>query len=271
MSKWHSSPRKISPPWARVPTAKLQTKWIIYLFIQLSFQMGKRIKLLKTLLSSVCERDCHYCAFRAGRDTRRATFQPEEFARLFIMLSQKGITEGIFLSSGVAGGGIRTQDKLLDTADILRNKLGFQGYIHLKIMPGSEHAQVERAMQLADRVSVNLEAPNPARLADLAPGKNFSEELLLPLKWMAEIRRSNPIQHGWKDHWPSSATQFVVGGAGESDLEIMSTSEYLYHRLGFKTRLLLQLQSDSWHPAGKSGSHPSNSGIEVIPGLIFIT
>jgi predicted DNA-binding helix-hairpin-helix protein len=121
---------------------------------------GQRIKLLKTLLTSACERDCYYCPFRAGRDLRRATFQPEEFARLFVMLSKKGIAEGVFLSSGMNGGGIRTQDKLIDTAEIMRHKLGFRGYIHLKIMPGAEHSQIERAMQLADRVSVNLEAPN---------------------------------------------------------------------------------------------------------------
>src|SRR5512137_767929 len=96
---------------------------------------GQRIKLLKTLLTSACERDCYYCSFRAGRDFRRATFRPEEFARLFVMLSQKRIAEGVFLSSGMAGGGIRTQDKLIETADIMRHMLGFRGYIHLKIMP----------------------------------------------------------------------------------------------------------------------------------------
>ena len=124
-----------------------------------------------------------------GGDFRRATFQPEEFARLFVTLSRKGIAEGVFLSSGITGGGIRTQDKLLDAADIMRHKLGFRGYIHLKIMPGAERSQVERAMQLADRVSVNLEAPNNNRLARLAPHKQFTEELLQPLKWVEEIRR----------------------------------------------------------------------------------
>jgi len=140
----------------------------------------------------------------------------------------------MFLSSGVAGGGIRTQDKLLDTAEILRHKLGFRGYIHLKIMPGAERAQVERAMQLADRVSVNLEAPNTERLARLAPHKQFIEELLQPLKWMDEIRRTQPAYRGWNGRWPSSVTQFVAGGAGESDLELLSATQYLYRRLGLK-------------------------------------
>ena len=195
---------------------------------------GQRIKLLKTLLTSVCERDCYYCPFRSGRDMRRATFRPEEFARLFMDLSQKGIAEGMFLSSGMAGGGIRTQDRLLDTADILRHKLGFRGYLHLKIMPGAERAQVERAMQLANRVSINLEAPNDRRLAILAPHKQFTDELLEPLRWVEEIRRTQPAYKGWNGRWPSSTTQFVAGGSGESDLELLTATEFLYRQLHLK-------------------------------------
>jgi predicted DNA-binding helix-hairpin-helix protein len=195
---------------------------------------GQKIKLLKTLLSSACERNCYYCPFRAGRDIRRATFQPEEFARLFAMLATKGIAEGVFLSSGMIGGGAHTEDKLIDTADILRHKLGFRGYIHLKVMPGSERSQVERAMQLADRVSVNLEAPNTERLARLAPNKQFTNELLQPLKWIDEIRRTQPAYRGWQGRWPSSVTQFVAGGSGESDLELLSATQYLYRQLGLK-------------------------------------
>jgi predicted DNA-binding helix-hairpin-helix protein len=195
---------------------------------------GQSIKLLKTLLSSTCERDCFYCPFRAGRDFRRATFQPEEFARLFMQLNQSGLAEGVFLSSGIAAGGIRTQDKLLDTADILRNKFNFRGYLHLKVMPGSERAQVERAMLLADRVSVNLEAPNTERLARLAPHKVFMEELLQPLRWADEIRRTENPNRAWKGRWPSTVTQFVAGGADEPDLELLATTNYLVRRLGLK-------------------------------------
>ncbi len=195
---------------------------------------GQRIKLFKTLLTSVCERDCYYCPFRAGRDFRRATFQPEEFARLFVQLSERGIAEGIFISSGMAGGGIRTQDRLIETIEILRFKLGFRGYVHLKIMPGAERAQVERAMQIADRVSVNLEAPNSGRLAQLAPHKQFTEELLAPLKWVDEIRRTQSPAQTWNGRWPSSVTQFVTGGAGESDLELLTTTAYLYRHLKLK-------------------------------------
>jgi predicted DNA-binding helix-hairpin-helix protein len=195
---------------------------------------GKQILLLKTLLTSACEKDCFYCPFRAGRDFRRATFKPEEFANLFLMLVRSNAAQGVFLSSGVAGGGVRTQDQLLDTADILRTKLGFRGYIHLKIMPGAEKAQVERAMQLANRVSVNLEAPNTTRLARLAPHKIFLEELLRPLRWVDEIRRTTPPDKSWNGHWPSTVTQFVAGGSDESDLELLTTTAWLNKNVNLK-------------------------------------
>ncbi|MFQ5614949.1 MAG: hypothetical protein ACE5GO_00570 [Anaerolineales bacterium] len=191
---------------------------------------GKRIKLLKTLLSSACERDCYYCPFRAGRDMRRATFKPEQMAGTFMDLRRAGLVEGMFLSSGIIGGGIRTQDLLLDAADILRNKHHFRGYVHLKIMPGAERDQVVRAMHLASRVSVNLEAPNTQRLQQLAPKKQFTKELVQPLVWVEEIRQNQSPHKTWNGRWPSSTTQFVVGAVGESDLELLSTSEYLYRQ-----------------------------------------
>ena len=188
---------------------------------------GKQVKLLKTLLSSACERDCYYCPFRAGRDFRRATFKPQEFADLFMKLHQSNMAEGIFLSSGIAAGGANTQNRILDTAEILRKKLGFKGYLHLKIMPGAEKGQVERLMQLADRVSINLEAPNQERLAKLAPNKNFHEELFRPLQWVEEIRQTQPAYKGWNGRWPSAVTQFVAGGSDESDLELLTTTDWL--------------------------------------------
>ncbi|HBG74539.1 MAG: hypothetical protein A2X25_10940 [Chloroflexi bacterium GWB2_49_20] len=195
---------------------------------------GKRIKLLKTLLTSACERDCYYCPFRAGRDTRRATFSPEEFAKLFITLYERRIVEGLFISSGMIGGGIRTQDKLIDTIDILRYKYQYQGYVHLKIMPGSEKAQIERAMQVSDRVSINLEAPNAKRLLELAPHKNFKEELIKSLIWIDEIRRNSDPDKFWSGHFPSSATQFVVGAVNDTDVELLTTTNYLYKDLNLK-------------------------------------
>ncbi len=193
---------------------------------------GKRVRLLKTLLTSACERNCFYCPFRAGRNFRRATFKPDEMARTFSQLNKANVAEGFFLSSGIAGGGAKTQDRLIDTAAILRRKFDYRGYLHLKIMPGSEHDQVLAAMTLSDRISVNLEAPNQNRLTQLAPKKTFLEELLQPLKWAAEIRRTLPPPRSGK--WPSLVTQFVVGAVGETDVEILQTTSYLTRELGLQ-------------------------------------
>jgi predicted DNA-binding helix-hairpin-helix protein len=192
---------------------------------------GKRLPLLKTLLTSACERDCYYCPFRARRNFRRVTFKPEEMARAFVELHQAGAAEGLFLSSGIAGGGVRTQDRLLDTAAILRRRHAYRGYLHLKLMPGVEREQILQVMRLADRVSINLEAPNTERLQQLAPHKIFFEELLQPLRWAEEIRRTLPPRQTQRGRWPSLVTQFVVGGAGESDREILTTTAYVTQQL----------------------------------------
>jgi predicted DNA-binding helix-hairpin-helix protein len=193
---------------------------------------GRLIPLLKAMQTTACERDCRYCGLRAGRDERRVTFQPEELARLLSEACHRGLADGIFISAGIVAGGANTQNRLLDTAEILRHRLHFRGYLHLKILPGAEAGQVVRAMQLADRVSVNLEAPNPQRLECLAPRKDFAAELLAPLRWIESARRAQPPHMGWGGRWPSSTTQFVVGAAGESDLEILGTVDHLQRTAG---------------------------------------
>ena len=195
---------------------------------------GRQLPLLKAMLTSACERDCHYCPFRAGRDFRRVTFQPEELAQTFFAAHRSGLVEGLFLSTGIFASGAHTQNKLLETAEILRKKLGYHGYLHLKIMPGAERGQVLQAMKLADRVSTNLEAPNASCLHKLAPQKAFEEELVSPLQWAQEIRNTLPAHLGWRGHWPSTSTQFVVGPAGETDLELLSTVDSLNRQAGLQ-------------------------------------
>ena len=204
---------------------------------------GARFSMLKTMLTSVCERNCNYCSFRSGRDFHRVSFKPDELADAFIKMYQAGIVEGLFLSSGIAGGSTFTQDRLIATAEILRYKHGFTGYLHLKIMPGADFDQILRSMQLADRVSVNLEAPTPDRLACLAPQKRLQEDLLQPLRWVDHIRREIPASRGWMGRWPSSCTQFVVGAAGETDRELLTTSQYLMN-----TARLLRAYFSTFNP-----------------------
>ncbi len=195
---------------------------------------GKTMPMLKTLLTSACERNCYYCPFRAGRNYRRQTFKPEELAKSFMQLYRAGMVKGLFLSSGIIKGSVATQDRLLETAEILRRKYQFKGYVHLKVMPGAEKAQLRQAMTLANRLSVNLEAPNDKRLALLAPKKVFFEELIRPLQLIEEIRQEEPAHLGWNGRWPSTATQFVVGAVGETDVEILSTTEYVTKQLGLQ-------------------------------------
>lgn len=187
---------------------------------------GKRVPMLKTLVSSACERDCNYCPFRAGRDFERATFNTDELADFSAQIHRQGLIKGVFLSSAMIGGGVRTQDRIIDSATILRRKYRYTDYLHLKIMPGAERDQVAATMQLADRVSINLEAPNARRLADLAPHKRYAEELLQRLRWVHELRQSMPGRA------PSVVTQFVVGAVGEPDVELLMTSAYLYREWG---------------------------------------
>jgi predicted DNA-binding helix-hairpin-helix protein len=193
---------------------------------------GRRVPLLKAMLTTACERNCNYCAFRAHRNYRRVTFKPDELAQTFFEAYRKGWVDGLFLSTGVFDGGVHTQDKLLDTAAILREKYGYCGYLHLKIMPGAELEQVRRAMYLANRISANLEAPNQSRLTCLAPQKDFENELLRSLRWAQEIRSSETHPPSpWAATWASTTTQFVVGPAGESDLELLNTVSALFSHL----------------------------------------
>ncbi|MCY4064411.1 MAG: radical SAM protein [Chloroflexi bacterium] len=179
---------------------------------------------LKSMMTTACERNCNYCVFRAGRaKTKRVTFSPDEMAAAFETLEGSRKVDGLFLSSGIIKGSVTTQDKIIDTADIIRNKQRYRGYIHLKIMPGIEYDQLYRSMQLADRISINLEAPTSERLAALAPKKIFVEELVQMLQWAEQIRQDRP-----HERLASSVTQFVVGAVGDTDLELLSMSDKLY-------------------------------------------
>ena len=188
---------------------------------------GQTIPLLKTMQTSVCENNCNYCVFRSGRDLRRASLTPDDMAAAIVKLSDAGIAKGVFLSSGIVNGGIPTQDRIIATAEILRQRYHYPHYIHLKIMPGAEKDQIFRAMQLADRVSINLEGPNETSLNKLAPRKVFLDQLLRPLKIIEQIRQSQPAHLAWKGFWPSSCTQFVVGAVGETDLDLLQTTDNL--------------------------------------------
>jgi predicted DNA-binding helix-hairpin-helix protein len=188
---------------------------------------GKR-NILKAMVTTACQMNCHYCPFRAGRSQmKRLTFTPDELASGLDTLQQAGKVEGMFLSSGIIKGSVTTQDKIIDTAEIVRNRYHYRSYLHLKVMPGIEYDQLYRLMQLANRVSVNLEGPTQERLNALAPKKDFQRDLLSMLQLAEEIRRTHPYEK-----LASTVTQFVVGAVGDTDSELLSLSNRLYRQYG---------------------------------------
>src|SRR5947207_11089363 len=208
----------------RVP---YQSRSLAECITNVSTPTGKR-PILKTMLTTACERNCHYCPFRAGRSkTQRVTFSADEMAGAFDTLQRAGQVEGMFLSSGIIKGSVTTQDKIIDTAEIVRKRYHYQGYLHLKVMPGIEYDQLYRLMQLADRVSVNLEGPTQERLDALAPKKDFQRELLSMLQLAEQIRCTHPYEK-----LARTVTQFVVGAVGDTDLELLALSNRLYRQYG---------------------------------------
>jgi len=188
------------------------------------------VRVLKVLQTNVCEKNCYYCAVRAGRDVPRTSFTPEELARAFDRLHRADLVDGLFLSSGVCAGADRTMDRMLACVELVRTQYGFSGYVHLKLLPGASEAHIERALQLAHRVSVNLEAPSAERLGVIAPYKDFYHELSQPMKVAKRLIDAS----GGRLAPAGQTTQFVVGAAGESDHEILSTTARLYEELNLK-------------------------------------
>ncbi len=187
---------------------------------------GKHIALLKVLQSNMCDNNCLYCGMRRSSNVERCAFSSDELAAAFDQLAQRKVAKGLFLTSAVCSSASRTQERMIATVELVRLRYGFDGYIHLKLLPGCEPAMVERAMQLADRVSVNLEAPSGERLRKLSGDKQFEHDLMQPIRWARRFLNQEPGPRA------DITTQFVVGPAGESDHEILSTVERLHRDYG---------------------------------------
>lgn len=199
---------------------------------------SRPIPLFKSLLSNICSNTCLYCACRWGRDVRRFRLTPEEMARAFWELYSRRLVKGIFLSSSIDGSASQVSEQLIATAEILRYRYGFQGYIHLKVMPGADEDLMRRAVQLADRVSVNLEASSEMRLKAICPEKDFGR-ILSQIMTLKEI-----LQEG-TGRARDQTTQFVVGAAGETDKEILDLVSVLYRDYGLK-RCYFEAFSPVW-------------------------
>ncbi len=193
---------------------------------------GRCISLFKVLLTNDCVNDCFYCPNRSSRDVPRTSFKPEELAGLFLEFYKRNYVEGLFLSSGVAKNTAATMEDLLKTAEILRARYRFGGYIHLKILPGAGEDYIQRAAELADRLSINLEAPSAGRLKNLSRRKNFENDLLERMRLVSKVqagRREGKVRLS-----AGQTTQFIVGAAGENDAEILGAVNRLYREVNLK-------------------------------------
>ncbi len=189
---------------------------------------GKRVRLFKTLLDNRCLFDCRYCGLRTSADARRCRLTPEELARTFFELYQRKAVDGLFLSSAIPERPDRVQERMIATVEILRRRYRYRGYIHLKILPGVSEEAVQQACRWADRVSVNLEAPNQKRLSTIAPRKNLREGAVKRLEWASLIAtETGRVPAG-------ITTQFVVGAGGETDGELLKSSDWLYRKIGLR-------------------------------------
>jgi predicted DNA-binding helix-hairpin-helix protein len=175
---------------------------------------GGRTTLMRIMQTNACSLSCGYCPTFCGGKVKRATLAPEEAATTFMEAHRKGLAQGLFLTSGVPGRPTRATDRMLATLELLRRRERFRGYVHIKLLPGAETAQVEAAARWADRISVNLEAPTDAHVRTLANEKDLNGDLLPKLELTGRLLRERPGTAG-------ATTQFVVGAAGERDREIL--------------------------------------------------
>lgn len=190
---------------------------------------GGTTSLMRVMQTNACSLSCGYCPTFCGGAVPRATITPEETARTFMDVHRKGLAQGLFLTSGVPGRPHRATDRMLATLDLLRRREGFEGYIHIKLLPGAEPAQVDEAARLATRISVNLEAPSDPYVRRLAREKDIAGDLLPKLERAARQLAARRREPG---ALPSAGTttQFVVGAAGERDREILDVVAGLERR-----------------------------------------
>jgi predicted DNA-binding helix-hairpin-helix protein len=206
---------------------------------------GGNSRLFKVLQTNSCRFACKYCFTSCAIKRKRTTFKPDELADTFVSLKEQKRVDGLFLSSGIVPDANTTMEKMLATVERLRLKQGYTGYIHLKLIPGASFEYIERAVELADRVSLNLEAPNQARLTELAPDKEFAGSMWGRLAWAAElIRRAR--QEG-RQAAKSLTTQFVVGAVGESDRELLETVQRAHRELDMRRAYF-----SAFHPIDRS-------------------
>lgn len=216
---------------------------------------GRCISLLKILLTNYCIFDCAYCINKVSSDIKRAAFTPNEVADLTMNFYRRNYIEGLFLSSSIIKNPNYTMELMLKTAALLRNVHNFNGYIHLKAIPGADKSLIKQAGNFADRMSVNIELPSSESLKLLAPQKN-KESILLPMNLIKEeiLSAKDEINHfkSAKSFVPGGqSTQLIIGATPESDYKILNLSQSLY-----KSYKLKRVYYSAYLPVSKSPNLP---------------
>ena len=229
---------------------------------------------MKVLYTNECVFDCKYCVNRASNDVMRASFTPEEISRLTIEFYRRNYIEGLFLSSGVKNSPDATMEELIRSVELLRKKYRFQGYIHLKAIPGASPELIQRAGYLADRMSVNLELPTAEGLKRLAPHKSRAT-ILKPMKQIQVSREENKQELALYRHAPEfvpagQSTQMIIGASGENDFQILSVAQALYRQFSLKRvfySAFVAVNEDKDPACAAPGSAPSSRAQTLSGGL----
>ena len=195
---------------------------------------GRCISLLKVMLTNYCIYDCAYCVNRRSNDVPRATLAVSELVELTMEFYRRNYIEGLFLSSGVVRNPDYTMERLVRVAKDLRTQHRFNGYIHLKAIPGASRELVDEAARYADRLSVNIEIPREENLRLLAPEKDHAS-VFAPMRYIQQGVVRYKEERARFRHTPRFApagqsTQMIVGATGETDCDILRLSSALYRR-----------------------------------------
>jgi predicted DNA-binding helix-hairpin-helix protein len=203
--------------------------------VRSSGPVGRQTTLLRILMTNACSFNCHYCPMRRDREMPRTLLKPEELVRIFLAARQRGWCEGLFITTGIPGRPVKVMDDLITVLELLRDRHRFAGYIHVKIVPGAEAAQIERITALATRVSVNLEAACGESLTRIAPDKSFAttmrtleEARTLVVRGREELADGRPPD-GLRPGGSAGMTmQLVVGATPDTDRTIIAKVAELY-------------------------------------------
>ena len=199
---------------------------------------GRCISLLKILFTNQCIYDCKYCINRCSNDVVRTAFTPDEVCTLTMEFYRRNYIEGLFLSSGILYSADYTMDLIYQTLKKLRDVYRFNGYIHVKAIPGADPVLIEKVGFLADRMSINLELPTADGLKKLAPGKSRSK-ILTPMRQIQRGITANKFELMEYKRMPSfvpagQSTQMIVGATPENDYQMMMVAEALYQNYDLK-------------------------------------